>query len=145
MESSFVKKPAARMVKGRPSLPVTAEEAADEKDALEVMQANQAKEKAREDKIAGVFDGKWYVTNWTHPVLVHPHLPQLSVSRFYPEDFVAIDIFPFMTDYDKNLIEFKRKAFKENEVTHGGKQGKVRYAALTYSDNLSVLGPQLEA
>jgi hypothetical protein len=146
VDNSSWRKPAAKMVqpKARPS----SEESADEKDAAEVqaaLQRREAEQKRAEDKIGALIGAEWFITNWTNPVLIHPSLPQLSVSRYYPTKRIAVDIFTHIGDWERSLIEYKRKAFKEREVTDAGVTGIVRYGALCYSDQLASLLPQLEA
>ncbi len=58
----------------------------------------------------------------------------LSVSRYYPQRKVAIDIFKSLTDADKMEIAEKRIIFK--------KMG-IRYGALTYDSDLAALLPQI--
>lgn len=146
MESSF-KKPASRMVKPRNPPPPTSEEAVDAKEmqeAFDAEQKRQAKAKESEDKIGALIGGAWWIQNWTAPCLAHPVLPQMTVTRFYPDAFVAVDIFTHVADWERKIIAYKREQFKNNEVEHGGKKGKVRYGALSYADPLAALLPQLE-
>jgi hypothetical protein len=147
MDSSW-KKPAAKMVKPKPMPVATSEEMVDAREAQEVLEAEQKRQayiKESEDKIGALIGGSWFISNWTNPILAHPTLPQLSVSRFYPESFIAVDIFTYLGDWEKNLVAYKRKQFKELEIEYAGKKGHVRYGALSYADQLASLVPQLES
>ena len=82
--------------------------------------------------MGALIGAEWYITNWTNPILAHPTLPQLTVTRYYPTKMIAVDIFTHMGDWERMLVEYKRKAFKEHEVTDGGNVGFVKYGALAY-------------
>lgn len=148
MSTSSWTKPAATMRPPKKGAPSGSAEAEDAKDNLELAQdlaRAEERRKSKEDQIAKVFDGKWFITEWTDPILVVPELGgQLSVSRFYPEANVAVDIFKSIGEWEQRVIAAKRKAFKEKEAEYGGQKIRVRYGALDWSMPLSNLAPQLE-
>lgn len=148
MSSSSWTKPAAAMRSPRRPLPADSAEAEaareNEEQARELAKL-EAKRQANEDQIGKVFEGRWFITEWTDPILAFPDFGQLSVSRFYPETGVAVDIFKAIGEWETRLIEAKRKAFREREAEYGGKKIKVRYGALDWSMPLANLLPQLEA
>lgn len=147
MQSSWMK-PASRMVKPRAQVQDGAEaEAMRENEEFARDQGKlDAQKKAQDDKIGALLGGKWFVTEWTDPILHHPVLNwQMTVSRFYPEIGVAVDIFPQIGVNEKEGIDLKRLLFKKYEATYGDKKIKVKYGALSYADPLANLLPQLEA
>lgn len=148
MKSSWVK-PESKMQKMKANPAPNSEEAADIKDNQEMLEAKQklaADTQAAEDKVGALFGGHWFITNWTDPILIHPVLKsQMTVHRFYPQVWVAVDIFTHIGDWERQVIALKREAFKNFEASYGGQKHKVSYGALSYSDSLAALIPQLEA
>ncbi|SRR5216684_1386922 len=148
MENSW-KKPESRMVRPKPFPEPSSQEAEIERENREYAEA-QAKRIAREseleDKVGALIGGKYFITNWTDPILLQSDSRvQMSVHRFYPEVGVALDIFPMIGPWERSQVEAKRKLFKENTANYGGQPVKVRYAALDYAMPLANMIPQLEA
>lgn len=143
MKDSWERKPASAM--RTPKRPRPAEQASEEmQDAKDQAEIQKAQTKKEQDQIGAMFEGGWYITNWTDPILNIPEVgPQMSVSRFYPESWVAVDIFSHIGPWEEKIIAVKRKQFKENDATFGGKKHHVKYGALQWSDDLASLLPQL--
>ena len=146
MQDSW-KKPAAKMQQPKVLDPSSEESEIDRenREYIEDRGKIDAKAKANEDKIAQLLAAQWFVTDQTFPFLRHNVTGnQMSVSRFYPQVGVAVDIFVYMGDWEKQIIEQKRKLFKENDAELNGKPTRIKYGALSYSDPLANLLPQLE-
>ena len=143
MNSSWVKPASAMKAPHKRKASIEeSEEMIDQADQAEI-QSKIAK--TPEDQIGQIVNGNRYFTNWTFPILNIPEMgPQMSVSRFYPEVFVAVDIFKHIGEHEKKIIAAKRQAFKNNKVTYGHDTKRARYGALEWSDPLANLLPQLE-
>lgn len=146
MEGSW-RKPEARMVKSKAAPAASSAEAEEALEAQELAESRaRLQRQTQEDKIGALIGGKMFVTNWTDPILLHPIAgAQLSVSRYYPEVGIAVDIFPYLGEIQAREIQFKRRAFKESAAHHAGQEIHVKYAALSYSDQLASIIPQIEA
>lgn len=147
MEGSWTTKPASSMRAPRRKAHPSSEESEAEKDQQDhaEIEAKRVKVAEKKDQIADIFGGSWFIQNWTDPILNVPEIgPQMSVTRFYPMEFVAVDIFTHIGDHEKRVIAAKRKAFKENLVSYGKEKRHVKYGALEWSDPLANLMPQLE-
>jgi hypothetical protein len=146
MENSWTQKPAAALRSPKKKPHPSTEQAELEQDAVDAVEVQAKLERSKKvDQIAEIVGGTWFITSWTDPILNVPSVgQQMSVSRFYPTSFVAVDIFTNIGEHEKRIIEAKRKAFKENKVTYGNEKRKVRYGALSWADPLANLMPQLE-
>ena len=79
-------------------------------------------------------DVKYVIENHSFAFLVFKGTP-LSVSEYYPEIKVAVDKFHDMADFDKAVVEFKRKLFEKH---------KIRYGHLTPERSLADLHEELK-
>lgn len=144
MKDSWAHKPASAMRTPKRPRPADAQATEDMQDAADQAEIQAKAAKKAQDSIGEMFSGSWFITNWTDPILNVPEMgPQMSVSRFYPEAWVAVDIFTHIGPWEERVIALKRKLFKENDATFGGTKHRVKYGALQWSDDLASLLPQL--
>lgn len=147
MEGSF-RRPESKMVKPKRAPDPSSQEAEARQEQAEYavdQQKIEQRKKEQEDQVGTLLGSKYFIQQWTDPILLDTDRNiQMTVSRFYPEVNVAMDIYPFIGPDEKRDIELKRKIFSENPATHAGIKIKVRYGALSYSDPLANLMPQLE-
>ncbi len=97
------------------------------------MTAINEMKRSQRDQIGELIGGTYYYQNKPFASVLYRGVV-VTVSRWYPQRQVAIDIFKDIGETERHEIAFKRQAFHDLGV---------RYGVLSYSSDLAALLPQI--
>jgi hypothetical protein len=127
-------KPYGVTLKPRRSLPTEEAELEREVAELQEIEVKRLRNIERHrDPIGEVFDGKICRRNHSFWFIQYRWMP-VTVSHYYPDKNVALDVFQTIGPDERREIAFKREAFKAEGI---------RYAALDYSMDVADILPQI--